>query len=286
VDADPGPGALDYACGAMTYDGHKGVDVRVSDRARLASGIDVLAAAPGKVIGARDGMPDRGAGRAGTEEGRECGNGVRLEHGGGWVTQYCHLKRGSVRVRRGEQVSASQPLGAIGLSGLTEYPHVHFQLEKDGRIVDPFRGAGAAPGCGTGGEPLWRADVLAALPYMALRFFNAGFAAERPEHRRASAGAYAEARIDRSSGALVFWFELAGVAPGDRVRAELRGPDGSVLASREETLRKPQAVAFRFFGRKRTGEAWPAGIYAGKASATREGERPLRQSVTREVTLR
>ena len=281
VDVEPGAGVRDYACGAMTYDGHKGVDIRVADRSRLASGVEARAAAPGKVIGARDGMPDHGAGRAGAQPGRECGNGVRLEHGEGWTTQYCHLKRGSVRVRRGESVQAGAPLGAIGLSGLTEFPHLHFQLEKDGRAVDPFRGA-----CGAGGEPLWRADVLAALPYMALRFFNSGFASGRPEHRRVSAGEYSASAPDRGAPVLTFWFELAGVAPGDRVRYSLRGPDGALLAEREETIAQPQAAAFRYLGRRRPGEAWPPGTYVGEASAERAGEQMIRQSVKREVLMR
>src|SRR5215831_16772207 len=58
VDEDPGPGAKDFHCGALAYDGHKGTDIRVPDGAAMAKGIAVLAAASGKVLRLRDGMDD------------------------------------------------------------------------------------------------------------------------------------------------------------------------------------------------------------------------------------
>ena len=58
VDLDPGPGRRDYRCGAMSYDGHKGTDFALRNLARLADDVAVLAAADGRVVGARDGMAD------------------------------------------------------------------------------------------------------------------------------------------------------------------------------------------------------------------------------------
>ena len=43
VDRDPGPAARDYHCGFLTYDGHKGTDIRVIDRARYKEGVAVVA---------------------------------------------------------------------------------------------------------------------------------------------------------------------------------------------------------------------------------------------------
>ena len=37
VDVDPGPGRRDYACGKMTYDGHKGTDIAIRDLAVMGS---------------------------------------------------------------------------------------------------------------------------------------------------------------------------------------------------------------------------------------------------------
>ena len=70
----------------MTVDGHKGVDFAIADPRRLnRDEVPVLAAATGKVVGIRDEMPDvniRIAGKA-SLKGRDCGNGVRIDHGGG-----------------------------------------------------------------------------------------------------------------------------------------------------------------------------------------------------------
>ena len=58
VDHDPGPGAKDYQCGTQTYQDHGGVDIRLRDMAAQAIGVNVLAAAPGRVTRLRDGVPD------------------------------------------------------------------------------------------------------------------------------------------------------------------------------------------------------------------------------------
>jgi hypothetical protein len=46
--------------------------------------------------------------------GKECGNGVLIEHEGGWRTQYCHMAKGSVRVKPGDQLTTGQPIGLVG----------------------------------------------------------------------------------------------------------------------------------------------------------------------------
>lgn len=48
---------------------------------------------------------------------------------------YCHLS--AFRVRPGEYVTAGQVIGAVGATGLTTGPHVHFEVQVDGRSVDP-----------------------------------------------------------------------------------------------------------------------------------------------------
>ena len=261
----------------MTYDGHNGTDIRLAHRARMEQGVKVLAAAAGRVAGTRDGVAD--GGKDEHAPGRECGNGVRLEHGDGWVSLYCHLKRGSVRVRPGQAVAAGHALGEVGLSGRTEFPHLHFGLLKDGRPVDPFNPDGAA--CDKG-RPLWKNT----LPYMGLRFFNSGFADGPAQRATAAAGGYESLALSRDSSALVFWFELAGVRAGDVISVTLRAPDGSILATSEQVATRTQAVVFRFVGKKRTAPAWPAGTYVGEASARRDAEIPTRQSARREVTIR
>ena len=133
-DRDSGPAFQDYTGGTLTYDGHKGVDIRVPNLAVMREGVEVVAAADGTVRNIRNNMPDINMRNIDPEKikDREAGNAVAIQHGGGWESQYSHLKRGSVIVKPGEQVKAGQVIGKIGLSGATEFPHVHFSVRRDG----------------------------------------------------------------------------------------------------------------------------------------------------------
>ena len=158
-DHDPGPQARDFACGSLTYDGHDGTDFALPSLAAMQAGVAVLAAAPGVVGGTRDGRPDISVSdpAAPPLEGMDCGNGLAILHKGGFETQYCHLKQGSVRVKPGDRVETGAPLGEIGLSGNTEFPHLHLTLRRNGLEIDPA--APEAKTCGETGPDLWQADL-------------------------------------------------------------------------------------------------------------------------------
>lgn len=96
---------------------HSGVDFAAP------SGSDVFAAAGGRV----------------TYAGRRGGYGVLVEidHGNGLVTRYAHLSRH--QVRRGHVVTPGQRIGAVGSTGRSTGPHLHFEVLRDGRFVDPQR---------------------------------------------------------------------------------------------------------------------------------------------------
>lgn len=64
-----------------------------------------------------------------------CGNYVRLDHGGGLVTLYCHLSR--VLVSSGQLVQAGDRIGEVGTSGNSTGPHLHFEVHSGGRPIDP-----------------------------------------------------------------------------------------------------------------------------------------------------
>src|SRR5215475_8889255 len=230
VDEDPGPGVADYRCGALTYDGHKGTDIRVPDGVAMAKGIAVLAAAPGKVLRLRDGMEDASIHFTGADavKDREAGNSVIIDHGDGWETQYGHLRKGSISVKPGDSVTASQPIALIGLSGNTEFTHVHFEIRHDGTPVDPYTGRGMGAGCGDTSGSLCTTAALSALSYREDAAFDAGFATDRPDQGAALAGAYADARPAIDSPALVFWIDVLGHRVGDRQAMRLTGPGGTV----------------------------------------------------------
>ncbi|MBI4293129.1 MAG: M23 family metallopeptidase [Betaproteobacteria bacterium] len=273
VDLDPGRGARDYACGVLTYDAHDGTDLALRDLQAMREGVAVLAAARGTVRAVREGMADANVRETGGDKvrERECGNGLRIDHGEGWETQYCHLKRGSLRVRRGERVEPGQALGLVGLSGATEYPHLHFTLRRHRDVVDPFRGSDA-PSCGVGGNPLWDAATLARLPYSPGAIYNYGVAASLPRPVDVREGRHRGRVLERDAGALVVWLEVFGVAAGDTVRLSVRGPGSLLLFQEKMILKKRQARVYRAAGRKRGAEPWPAGAYEAEITLQRAVE--------------
>lgn len=288
VDVDPSGAAHDFRCKSRSYNAHNGTDFAIRDRGVMEQGVPVVASAPGTVRRVRDGMEDTaltdGASRA-PVAGRECGNGVVLDHEGGWQTQYCHLRRGSVRVKSGERVERGSPLGLVGLSGRTEFPHVHLTVRHNGRVIDPFTGQSQSAGCGIEGKPLWQADAHASYEEVAL--YNAGFSSDSPDRKAIRSGKGPETSLPPTVPALVLWVDILGVQSGDRIRFRIVGPDGGAVLDKEERLDRTQARRFLFAGQRRLADVWSSGPYVGHVTLTRALDgRQMEHSVTRTLTIR
>ncbi|CTQ31468.1 M23 family metallopeptidase [Jannaschia rubra] len=255
VDADPGPGARDHTGGDLTYDGHGGTDFRVPDLETMEAGVPVLAPAPGVVRNIRDGMADRSVSDVSEVADRECGNGVAIDHGDGWETQLCHLARGSIAVAPGETVARGQVLGRIGLSGATQFPHVHLAVRRNGVTVDPFPAG------------LWQ-DMP---DYRPGGFLSAGFADAVPDFDDVKAGTADAARLPVTAPALVIWASLFGGRPGDVLQMTIIGPDGGTVFTSEATLDRAQAELFRAAGRRLSAPEWRGGTYSGTVVLIRKG---------------
>lgn len=65
------------------------------------------------------------------------GNMVEIDHGAGLSTRYGHLSR--IAVEEGQWVQAGAELGAIGSTGRSTGPHLHYEVRMDGAPVDPSR---------------------------------------------------------------------------------------------------------------------------------------------------
>jgi murein DD-endopeptidase MepM/ murein hydrolase activator NlpD len=290
VDQDPGPDAKDWRCGRLTYDGHKGTDIRVPDGGAMARGIQVLAAAPGKVLRLRDEMADVSIRVTGADavKDREAGNSVVIGHDGGWETQYSHLRRGSIAVKPGDDVAAGQPIALVGLSGNTEFTHLHFEIRHGDTRIDPYSGAAFGQGCDAAGTPLWTDAALAALAYRTDAVFDAGFAAGAADPWIARAGGYAEFAPSADAPALVFWIDVLGHRAGDRQLIRLFNPDGATLAESEDTADETRVQWFQFVGLKRPATGWPPGVYRGEYTLTRvvDGQPTAVIEIRREIELR
>ncbi len=268
VDADPSDRRADFTCNLLTYDGHKGTDIALPAARDMDVGVPILAAASGTVVGLRDGVREHLPGEPmAFPEGQDCGNGLLIAHEDGWETQCCHLRTGSVTPQTGDYVEAGQQIGEMGMSGRTEFPHLHMILRRDDDVVDPFDPNPDAT-CGARQEDqLWATPIA----YQAGGLIQAGFASAIPEFDTIRIGDAHTAQIAADEGALVLWVHLFGTIEGDVVQFSIEGPQGSFFEN-TVTLDRTQAQAFRAGGRRlHDGNTIP-GQYTGKVTLIRDGQ--------------
>lgn len=98
--------------------------------ARMHAGVDFGAAWGSPIVATAPGVVSF----AGYHGGH--GNYVRLEHGGGLGTGYGHMSR--IAVGPGEQVKAGEIIGYVGSTGLSTGPHLHYEMYRNGRTVNPL----------------------------------------------------------------------------------------------------------------------------------------------------
>ena len=94
---------------------HAGIDFRARHGTPIAAVTDARVSAAGRMGG--------------------CGNAVRLDHGNGMSTRYCHMSR--IAVNRGQSVRRGQVIGYVGSTGLSTGPHLHYEMYRGGRAIDP-----------------------------------------------------------------------------------------------------------------------------------------------------
>lgn len=96
---------------------HRGVDFSAPQ------GTPVYAPGDGKVISVKRSR-------------RGYGNQIQIDHGFGYITFYAHLK--DFKVKKGEQVKRGQEIAYIGNTGKSTAPHLHYEVRKDGRAINPI----------------------------------------------------------------------------------------------------------------------------------------------------
>jgi murein DD-endopeptidase MepM/ murein hydrolase activator NlpD len=106
---------------------------------RFHDGVDLAAPAGTPIVAAADGRVV-GAGWTGGY-----GQAVEIAHLGGVETRYGHMSR--IAAYPGEAVRRGQIIGYVGSTGLSTGPHLHFEVMKNGRPVNPLsiKAIGALP---------------------------------------------------------------------------------------------------------------------------------------------
>lgn len=283
VDHDPSPNYQDFMCGSRTYDGHDGTDFRVPSIRFMQAGISILAAADGVILRLRDGVDDSVLPlNKSTVAGKECGNGLIISHAHGWQTQYCHVRKNSISVKAGETVKAGQAIALLGMSGATEFPHLHFTLRHDGKLIDPFNPdhATQAETCKSH-RNLWGNNIYPPNDYQERIFLGFEFSNHALSMQELEKGTLHAFAFHDQTEALVVHVRMIGLLKGDQAELQLHDPGGLLIAHyRQHKLPNSQAQTLIYSGIKRPQGGWINGIYSIKFIITNKDELVFERSKT------
>ncbi len=289
VDMDPSAARKDPGCGIATYNGHKGTDLRLRSLREMADGVSVLAIADGTVLRIRDNVLDRLV-RSDKDrdriKGKECGNGLILDHGGGWTSQYCHMKRRSLIVQPGHTLAKGAKLGEIGISGKTQFPHIHITIRHNDELVDPMTGGAIGAKCSKAAKlpstTLWDAKTAGQLSLDATAMLEAGFA-EKPVSGEMIMSGIPPELPGANSKSYILWTRLINLKKGDQIGFRIEGKNGVLVKNTAEPMTKDQASWTGFAGRRRSLEP---GKYSGEVALIRDNKIILHRRVSLSVQSR
>ena len=97
---------------------------------RNHNGLDINGNTGDPIVAALSGVVITAGSRSGY------GNTVVVSHGGGFTTLYAHMS--SISVSAGQDVSSGERLGAVGSTGWSTGPHLHFEVRYNARAVNPL----------------------------------------------------------------------------------------------------------------------------------------------------
>ncbi|WP_262693390.1 M23 family metallopeptidase [Kordiimonas aquimaris] len=287
MDRASGKNKADYRAGPQTQDKHKGTDFAVQDMGAMERGINALAAADGIILRKRDNMPDTAVNGVNKKEieGKECGNALIVEHMGGWQTQYCHLKQGSITVKIGDSVNAGSPLAQVGLSGLTEFPHLHFMVRQmrtsqSSLDIDPFDGGvfETPPSGGIQNDSLWQA-----LPKYSETVMLPPLITTTRTNRRTMW--QAQKSIDATTAeALIIQARGFHTRKGDEWRFSLIMPDGKTRTLKTIVQARNRQLIQAYAGIKKPAKDFMPGVWSGEVKLVRDGKVLDSRSSTVNVT--
>lgn len=262
----------DYSCGSLTNAGHGGTDIRVSHEGLLnqGGGIGILAAAAGTVQRVFNEPPAHMQTpmellMQGNDSRSPCGTGVVLKHPGNWQTLYCHMKPGSLLVKEGDAVEMGQLIGAMGMSGRTEFPHLHFGVLQYGKPIDPFVGYANGYDCTKPKRnPLWSAEAWEIDAYKPSGILGGGFTAQEVTVANVWRGGMRDTVIGTAAlKELSFWGEVYGVRSGDVLRLLIMDEAGTVLMDKQRAYEDNAALVMDSIALDRPTKGWRPGFYYG-----------------------
>lgn len=309
VDVDNTNLAKDYKCGNNTYDKHTGTDIRLIDIPQMERGVNVLAVNNGVVTGVRNDDPTefkyyqyRQLNKFETnpiDSKLACGNKIEIKHTNGYRTQYCHLKAGSILVKPGDIVTKGQILGKVGMSGQSEFPHLHIGVYKDGIMlnktfaaIDPFTSWAVSENknysCDINHDTtLWDSNTYSNLKYIDGHILSMHLSDKKPNIQFADGSidtnkqkefidqarrnlAFREDILTKESKYIFLWAEFMSIKANDIITFTIENQNG-LIVNYVNTLKTNMAQYFAYTGRELKASL-TSGNYQVKVVLTRDGK--------------
>lgn len=243
----------------------------------------------------------------------ECGNGVMIQHGDktiptnqAYTTQYCHIKNGSIKVEIGQPIKKGDPIGLVGMSGVTEFPHIHIGLKLKGVSTDPFINKTAtntgyncpykSPNASVDlSSSFWDKDV--SLPYTEVALLNFHVTDKVPNAanaRKAVNNVYREDKLTTKPKNLVFWADIMGIQKNDLVTITFTPTNNNIAIFTGNITDTSSTVALKNFTKNYSqyfgyvGKVSPtlkAGEYIATISLTRNGKNILENNPASKLNI-
>ncbi|HSA07448.1 MAG TPA: M23 family metallopeptidase [Candidatus Gastranaerophilales bacterium] len=266
----------DYMRGKIAYNNNKGVDIAVQTLLDVKNGAPVLSAQDGTVIFTRNNIDDNFPLEIKKEQKSAsfCGNSVVIEHNNGWKTVYCHLKKGSVKVKPGDFVNGGDKIAEVGFSGKTEFPHLYFAVLYDGKYFDPFSGYKLSEdGEKKNYKPFWSPFVQKKLIYRNVIVTNIGISSEEPTPENVKNGKYENIEIFNDAPIIYLWISGFHFNKGDLIKISLKNPDQQKIVDDFSQVKSDNMEQLFSFKKLKTGDSWKSGVYSGKYEIARPGSK-------------
>jgi murein DD-endopeptidase MepM/ murein hydrolase activator NlpD len=101
----------------------------VTGKQQMHSGVDMGAPSGTPIYAVADGVIES-SGELGN-----CGNGIRINHSGGYMSVYCHASKLLVKV--GQSIKSGETIALVGSTGMSTGPHLHIGVKLNGEWIDP-----------------------------------------------------------------------------------------------------------------------------------------------------
>jgi len=103
----------------------------ITGKKQFHKGVDIPGKLGAAVVSVADGVVVR------SENSSDYGWLIEIDHGDDYTTLYSHNRKNFVKV--GETVKKGQAIGEVGSSGRSTGPHVHFEVHRKGRVINPVK---------------------------------------------------------------------------------------------------------------------------------------------------